>query len=134
MGKLRKEAERVKDILSANTMYKVGIQALHMDRDLLCVVSRADMEARADKLGHWERLKGPMAEVLAQANLTKAEVHRVEVVGGATRIPRVKEAATEDSNPNPILTPTLTTSPDPGLSPSPSPSPNPGPNPNPSPN
>ena len=134
MGKLRKEAERVKDILSANTMYKVGIQALHMDRDLLCVVSRADMEARADKLGHFERLKGPMAEVLAQANLTKAEVHRVEVVGGATRIPRVKEAATEDSNPNPILTPTLTTGPDPGLSPSPSPSPNPGPNPNPSPN
>ena len=95
MGKLRKEAERVKDILSANTMYKVGIQALHMDRDLLCVVSRADMEARAEKLGHFERLKAPMAEVLAQANLTKAQVHRVEVVGGATRIPRVKEAAKE---------------------------------------
>ena len=127
MGKLRKEAERVKDILSANTMYKVGIQALHMDRDLLCVVSRADMEARADKLGHWERLKGPMAEVLAQANLTKAEVHRVEVVGGATRIPRVKEAATEDSNPNPILTSTLSLTTGPG----PSPNPNPNPNPNP---
>merc|ERR1719329_828263 len=93
MGKLRKEAERVKDILSANTMYKVGIQALHMDRDLLCVVSRADMEERAEKLGYWSRLKGPMEEVLAQANLTKADIHRVEVVGGATRIPRVKEAA-----------------------------------------
>ena len=25
----------------------------------------------------------------AQANLTKTEIHRVEVVGGATRIPRV---------------------------------------------
>ena len=93
MGKLRKEAERVKDILSANTMYKVGIQALHMDRDLLCVVSRADMEARAEK--HFLRLKGPLQSVLDQANLTKEEVHRVEVVGGASRIPRVKEAAKE---------------------------------------
>jgi len=93
MGKLRKEAERVKDILSANTMYKVGIQALHMDQDLMCVVNRADMEERAEKLGYWARLKGPMEEVLAQANLTKADIHRVEVVGGATRIPRVKEAA-----------------------------------------
>merc|ERR1740136_480729 len=36
-----------------------------------------------------------MASVLEQANLTMAEVHRVEVVGGATRIPRVKEAAKE---------------------------------------
>lgn len=93
MGKLRKEAERVKDILSANTMYKVGIQALHMDRDLMCVVNRADMEERAEKLGYWARLKGPIEEVLAQANLTKADIHRVEVVGGATRILRVKEAA-----------------------------------------
>ena len=30
---------------------------------------------------------------IANANLTKEQIHRVEVVGGATRIPRVKEAA-----------------------------------------
>ena len=36
-------------------------------------------------------------QVLAQANLTKADIHRVEVVGGATRIPRVKEVANHTS-------------------------------------
>jgi len=91
MGKLRKEAERVKDILSANTMYKVGIEALHMDKDMITVISRADMEERGAK--YFERLAAPLASVLAQANLTKEEVHRVEVIGGATRIPKVKEAA-----------------------------------------
>jgi len=93
MGKLFKEAERVKDILSANTQYKVGIEALHMDRDLICVVSREDLEKRAEQ--YFPRLKAPLAAVLEQANLTKEEVHRVEVIGGATRIPKVKQAAKE---------------------------------------
>jgi len=34
-------------------------------------------QARAEKLGHFERLKAPMAEVLAQANLTKAQVRHL---------------------------------------------------------
>merc|ERR1719171_2838360 len=93
MGKLRKEAERVKDILSANQMYKVGIEALYQDRDLLCVINRADMEAKAQS--YFDRLEGPLASVLEQANLTKDEVHRVEVIGGATRIPKIKEIAKE---------------------------------------
>ena len=93
MGKLRKEAERVKDILSANTMYKVGIEALYMDKDLLCVINREELEKRAE--AYFPRLKAPLASVLEQANLTKEEVHRVEVIGGATRIPKVKEAAKE---------------------------------------
>merc|ERR1719393_1147909 len=62
-----------------------------MDRDLMCVISRADMEAAAAK--YFERLKAPLQSVLLQANMSKEEVHRVEVVGGASRIPRVKEAA-----------------------------------------
>ena len=47
VGKLRKEAERVKDVLSANQQYQVGIESVHDDRDLRMVISRADFEARA---------------------------------------------------------------------------------------
>ena len=93
VGKLRKEAERVKDVLSANQQYQVGIESVHDDRDLRMVISRADFEARAEQAGYWERLRAPITEALRQANWTKEQVHRVEVIGGATRIPRVKEVA-----------------------------------------
>merc|ERR1719426_565284 len=52
-----------------------------MDHDLLCVINRADLDAKAEQI--LPRFVKPLKE----------EVHRVEVVGGATRIPRVKEAA-----------------------------------------
>merc|ERR1719426_284216 len=54
-----------------------------MDHDLLCVINRADLDAKAEQI--LPRFVKPLKE----------EVHRVEVVGGATRIPRVKEAAKE---------------------------------------
>ncbi|KAL1495130.1 hypothetical protein AB1Y20_016997 [Prymnesium parvum] len=95
IGKLRKEAERVKDVLSANQQFQVAVESVHDDRDLRMVISRNDFEERAEAAGLWARLRAPLAEALRQANLTKEEVHRVEVVGGATRIPRVKEMAKE---------------------------------------
>jgi len=91
VGKLRKTAESVKDVLSANQQFQVGIEAVHDDRDLKMIVKRAAFEERAAPL--WERLGAPLAAVLLQANWTKEEVHRVEVIGGATRIPNVKQVA-----------------------------------------
>jgi len=93
VGKLRKSAESVKDILSANTKYQVGVEALHADRDLRMVVSREDFTAEAERRGLWKRLVAPLEQALAQANMSKSDIHRVEVVGGATRIPQVKQAA-----------------------------------------
>jgi len=93
LGKLRKEAERVKDVLSANQQFQVGIEAVFEDRDLRTVMNRADFEARAAPL--FARLAGPLDRMLLQANMTKSDVHRVEIVGGATRIPKVKESAAE---------------------------------------
>ena len=73
--------------------WQVGVESVHEDRDLRMVIKREDFEARADSL--FERLKIPLASVMAQANWTKDQVHRVEVIGGATRILRVKEIAKE---------------------------------------
>uniref|UniRef100_A0A7S0Q2K2 Uncharacterized protein n=1 Tax=Coccolithus braarudii TaxID=221442 RepID=A0A7S0Q2K2_9EUKA len=93
MGKLRKESERVKEVLSANQQFQVGIEALHEDRDLRMVIKRSEFEERAAHL--WPRLVPPLERLLEQANISKSEIHRVEIVGGATRIPKVKEAAIE---------------------------------------
>lgn len=93
MGKLRKEAERVKDVLSANQQFQVAIEAVYEDRDLRMVINRAAFEERA--AGLFARLSAPIDRMLLQANMSKADVHRVEIVGGATRIPKVKETAAE---------------------------------------
>lgn len=95
VGKLRKSAESTKDILSANKNYQVGVEALHDDRDLRMLISREAFEQEAERRGLWARLVPPLEAALAQANLTKEEIHRVEVVGGATRILRVKQTALE---------------------------------------
>jgi len=71
----------------------VGIEALHDDRDMRMILTREAFEAEAEKRGLWARLVPPLEAALAQANLTTADIHRVEVVGGATRILKVKQAA-----------------------------------------
>lgn len=62
---------------------------MHEDRDLKLVIKRSDFEERCEHL--FPRLLPPLDSVLAQANMSKADVHRVELIGGATRIHRVKE-------------------------------------------
>merc|ERR1719238_2673722 len=59
------------------------------------VLSREDFVAKAEEMGLWARLLPPLESALAQANLTKEQIHRVEVVGGATRILKVKTTALE---------------------------------------
>ena len=66
---------------------------MHDDRDLKMVIQRTEFETRADAL--FERLRAPLSRVMAQANWTNDDVHRIEVIGGATRVPRVKEIAKE---------------------------------------
>jgi len=95
VGKMRKTAESCKDILSANTMYQVGVEALHDDRDLRMVIKRETFVEMAEERGLWARLLPPIERAIAMANLSKEEVHRVEVIGGATRIPQVQATAKE---------------------------------------
>ena len=98
IGKLRKAAESTKDILSANGKYQLGVEALHNDMDLRMTISREAFEAEGEKRGLWQRLVKPLQTALDQANLTIADIHRVEVVGGATRILRVKQTGLEFFN------------------------------------
>lgn len=98
VGKLRKAAESAKDILSANAKYQIGIESLHDEHDFRMVLTREVFEAEAEKRGLFSRLIPPLETALAAANLTKEEIHRVEVVGGATRILKVKTTALEFFN------------------------------------
>lgn len=89
MTRLRLEANKVKEVLSANNEYPIRAEQLHADVDLVTKVTRADFEeACADLI---DRLTVPIQRALAKANISVADIHSVELLGGAVRMPKVKK-------------------------------------------
>ncbi|KAH6587448.1 hypothetical protein BASA50_011390 [Batrachochytrium salamandrivorans] len=87
--RLRQGAERVKKILSANAVTTLNVECLLDDKDVSGQVKRADFEEWITPLV--QRLIPPLKSALAAAGVTPDEVDFVELVGGSTRVPFVKE-------------------------------------------
>jgi len=93
MGKLLKEAERVKLILSANAECFAQVENVMEDIDFKVHVSREKlMELSKDLM---DRVTGPVQRALTTASMTMENIDQVILVGGGTRVPRVQEILTE---------------------------------------
>merc|ERR1712042_320009 len=93
MGKLLKEAERVKLILSANTDCFAQIENVMEDIDFKLPMTRDKlMEMSADLM---DRVTGPVQRALTTASMSMENIDQVILVGGGTRVPRVQELLTE---------------------------------------
>lgn len=93
MTRLRLEANKVKEVLSANSEYPIKAEQLHADVDLITKITRAEFEEACQDL--FARLTDPIDRALAVANLTLAEIHSVELIGGSVRMPKVKKTLDE---------------------------------------
>lgn len=82
-------AEKNKKILSSNQQASVNIESLMNDVDVAATISRAEFEAMAEPL--LSRVHEPLEQALAQAKLTKEDIDFIEIIGGGSRIPAVKE-------------------------------------------
>ncbi|KAK9455503.1 heat shock protein 70 family [Dipodascopsis uninucleata] len=92
--RLRREAERAKTILSANTEVRASIESLFDDIDFRTVVTRAEFEESiADVL---PRLKKPFEDSLQAAGLTIDDVPSVILAGGSTRVPAFQQRIVSD--------------------------------------
>lgn len=89
LGKLRREVEKAKRELSSKTQVRVEIEALFDGKDLSETLTRARFEQLNEDL--FKKTLKPVAKVLKDADLEKDEVHEIVLVGGSTRIPKVKE-------------------------------------------
>ncbi|TFJ83042.1 hypothetical protein NSK_005667 [Nannochloropsis salina CCMP1776] len=89
MAKLRAQAKKVKEVLSANTNIPVHIEGVHDDIDLSTHLSRPQLEELCADL--FERAVQPLDNVLQQANLTLKDIAAVEVIGGGVRVPKVQQ-------------------------------------------
>jgi len=95
MAKLLQAAEKAKVVLSANKEAHPSIESFIGDYDFKATVRRTDFETEVSDL--LDRVGPPIVRALAMANLTVDEIHKVEVVGGAWRIPKVGEILLKES-------------------------------------
>lgn len=88
--RLYQECEKLKKLMSANSSdLPLNIECFMNDIDVTGKMNRAQFEEMcADILA---RVEPPLQSLLEQAKLKKEDIYAVEIVGGASRIPAVKE-------------------------------------------
>ncbi|KLU81432.1 hsp88-like protein [Magnaporthiopsis poae ATCC 64411] len=82
-------AEKVKKILSANQQAPLNIESLMNDVDVSAMITRAEFETMVEPI--LARVETVLEQALAEAKLSKDDIDVVELVGGGTRVPAIKE-------------------------------------------
>ena len=101
LAKLRRECEKAKRALSLEHSAKIQIENLFGGLDFEEILTRAKFEQL--NLDLFQKTLDPVRKVLADAGLTKAEIDEVVLVGGSTRIPKVRELIREFTGKEPVL-------------------------------
>uniref|UniRef100_A0A672MUA2 Heat shock 70 kDa protein 4-like n=1 Tax=Sinocyclocheilus grahami TaxID=75366 RepID=A0A672MUA2_SINGR len=88
--RLYQECEKLKKLMSANSSdLPLNIECFMNDIDVSGKLNRAQFEEMcADVLA---RVEPPLRSLLEQAHLKKDDIHAVEIVGGSSRMPAIKE-------------------------------------------
>lgn len=89
LRRLRTACERAKRTLSSQLSADVEIDALFEGIDFVSTISRAKFEDLCSD--YFNSTMIPVENVLKDAKMSKADVHEVVLVGGSTRIPKVRE-------------------------------------------
>ncbi|XP_069349292.1 heat shock 70 kDa protein 4L isoform X1 [Eulemur rufifrons] len=92
--RLYQECEKLKKLMSANASdLPLNIECFMNDLDVSSKMNRAQFEQLCASL--LARVEPPLKAVMEQANLQREDISNIEIVGGATRIPAVKEQITK---------------------------------------
>ncbi|EIW72554.1 hypothetical protein TREMEDRAFT_36779 [Tremella mesenterica DSM 1558] len=81
--------ERLKKVLSANAEAPLNVESIMTDIDASSSLSRETFENLVDHL--LSRFNAPLEQALSEAGLTVEQIDAVELVGGSTRVPAIKE-------------------------------------------
>ncbi|KAK4193432.1 putative hsp70-like protein [Podospora australis] len=93
MGKLKREAEKAKRTLSSQSSTRIEIEGLHKGKDFSETLTRAKFEEL--NMAMFKRTLKPVEQVLKDAGVDKSEVTDIVLVGGSTRIPKIKALVEE---------------------------------------
>jgi L1 cell adhesion molecule like protein len=93
---LRTACERAKRTVSSAMTASIICDSLYQGHDFIDNLTRAQFENLNDDL--FRKTMSPIAQVLRDANLSKADVTDVVLVGGSSRIPRIQQLLQEFFN------------------------------------
>jgi heat shock protein 4 len=85
--------EKLKKILSANNMAPLNVESIMNDVDVRGMLKREELEELIKPL--LERATVPIEQALAEAKLKPEDIDAIEMVGGCTRVPSLKNAIQE---------------------------------------
>jgi hypoxia up-regulated 1 len=88
-ARMWKDAERLRQVLSANQQTSASFEELYKGVDFRYKLSRSEFEAMSTSFA--DRLDAPFASALKMANLTVADLDSVILYGGAIRTPFVQK-------------------------------------------
>eukprot|EP00189_Rhodosorus_marinus_P012438 CAMPEP_0184745930 /NCGR_PEP_ID=MMETSP0315-20130426/8557_1 /TAXON_ID=101924 /ORGANISM="Rhodosorus marinus, Strain UTEX LB 2760" /LENGTH=843 /DNA_ID=CAMNT_0027218305 /DNA_START=407 /DNA_END=2938 /DNA_ORIENTATION=+ len=88
MARLRKEVQRLREVLSANTEAVFNVGSLYDDQDFRLQISRSEFESLAGHL--FARVKIPVEKALKEANISAKDLSAVVPYGGVSRIPVIQ--------------------------------------------
>jgi L1 cell adhesion molecule like protein len=89
LRRLRTACERAKRTLSTSTQANIEIDALADGIDFTIVFTRAKFESLCDAA--FRRTIAPLEQVIRDAKMSKNDIHEIVMVGGSTRIPKIRE-------------------------------------------
>ena len=91
--RLRTACERAKRSLSSATQASVEIDSLADGIDFQTTLTRAKFESLCDSF--FKRTVAPLDQLLKDAKLSKNDIHEIVMVGGSSRIPRIRQLVSD---------------------------------------
>ena len=89
LRRLRTSCERAKRTLSTQTQAHIEIDSLYEGIDFNTTITRAKFEDL--NIDYFRKCMQPVEKVLSDAKVSKSSVNEIVLVGGSTRIPKIKE-------------------------------------------
>ena len=89
MQKLKKSCENAKKILSLTDKAIIAVKEFHEDKNLYVTITKQQFEILCKDL--FILCLKPVEDVLKSSNLERDDIDEIILVGGATRMPRIRE-------------------------------------------
>ena len=93
LRRLRTACEKAKRALSSATQSTVEVDSLAEGNDFNTTITRAKFESLCESI--FRRTVAPLDGLLRDAKLSKEDIHEIVMVGGSTRIPRIRQLLQE---------------------------------------
>ena len=92
LRRLRTACERAKRTLSSTTQAQIEVDSLSDGADFQIMLTRAKFESLCEHF--FKRTLAPLDGLLKDAKMSKEQIHEIVMVGGSSRIPKIREMLT----------------------------------------